>query len=108
MYIVFHDNKSKCFIRLFVDDVMNMVGCRQFVCHGDTKDFQRRDSDNSSHFWWRCGLTLPLSVNKDDFFRFRPRERVESKMTPRFRAEEVGVMMALDGMRRVGSDILES
>ena len=35
-------------------------------------------------------------------------ESVESKMTPRLRAEEVGVMMTLDGMRRLGSDILGS
>jgi len=35
-------------------------------------------------------------------------EKVESKMTPRLRAEEVGVMMALDGMRRLGSEILGS
>jgi len=35
---------------------------------------------------------------------------VESKMTPRLRAEEVGVglMIALDGMRRLGSEILGS
>ena len=29
-------------------------------------------------------------------------DRVESKITPRLRAEEVGVIMALDGMRRLG------
>jgi len=29
-------------------------------------------------------------------------------MTPRLRAEEVGVMMAFDGMRRLGSGILGS
>jgi len=33
-------------------------------------------------------------------------ERVESEITPRLRADEVGVMMALDGMRKLGSEIL--
>jgi len=35
-------------------------------------------------------------------------KRVESKMTPRLRAEEVGVMIALDGMIKLGSEILGS
>jgi hypothetical protein len=32
----------------------------------------------------------------------------ESKMTPRLRAASVGVIVTLEGMRRVGSEILES
>ena len=35
-------------------------------------------------------------------------ESVESQMAPRLRAEGVVVMMALDGMRRLGSGILGS
>jgi len=31
----------------------------------------------------------------------------ESKITPRLRAESVGVIETLEGIRRVGSDILE-
>ena len=32
----------------------------------------------------------------------------ESKITPRFRAELVGVMLTLEGITRVGSETLES
>ena len=34
--------------------------------------------------------------------------RDESKITPRLRAECVGVVVTFEGMRRVGSEILES
>ena len=35
-------------------------------------------------------------------------DSVESKITPRLRAESAGVMVTFDGMSKVGSEILES
>jgi len=74
---------------LYADDILyfNHFCCpRLHVQHRSPQDYHRQ-----------C---LSMVVSKP--------QRVESKMTPRLSAEEVGVMVALNGMRRMRSEILGS
>ena len=98
-------------LRAGADDVTDMVGRRQAICHGDAEDFERRDTDNSRQ-WLRCNLTLPFPfrVDKDDFFGFctvqcqvvRPCPRLDvvdlggPRVDVAGRNDEVGVVGELD------------
>ena len=76
-------------MRAGTDDVTDMVGRRQAICHGDAGDLERRDTDNSKQ-WRRCNLMLPFGVDEDDFFQLRSVKRQVVGLCPRLNVFDLG------------------
>ena len=67
-----------------------MVGRRQAVGERHAEDLERRGTDNSRQWRWRCNLTLPLRVDENDFKRFRTVQRQVVCPCPRLDVVDLG------------------